>query len=65
MNQDNTALARDNVVRISPLKLSYIIKTIRNQKVSKAVNILKFSEKRISKNVLKVLNSAIAKKLKD
>ena len=60
MNQDNTALARDNVVRISPLKLSYIIKTIRNQKVSKAVNILKFSEKRISKNVLKVLNSAIA-----
>tara|TARA_B100000029_G_C16996928_1_gene749649 strand:+ start:107 stop:484 length:378 start_codon:yes stop_codon:yes gene_type:complete len=60
MNQDNTALARDNVVRISPLKLSYIIKTIRNQKVSKAVNMLKFSEKRISKNVLKVLNSAIA-----
>ncbi len=60
MNQDNIALARDNVVRISPLKLSYIIKTIRNQKVSKAVNILKFSEKRISKNVLKVLNSAIA-----
>ena len=40
MNQDNTALARDNVVRISPLKLSYIIKTIRNQKVSKAVNML-------------------------
>ena len=60
MNQDNIALARDNVVRISPLKLSYIIKTIRNQKVSKAVNMLKFSEKRISKNVLKVLNSAIA-----
>ena len=60
MSQDNIALARDNVVRISPLKLSNIIKTIRNQKVSKAINMLKFSEKRISKNVLKVLNSAIA-----
>ena len=33
---------------------------IVNQKVNKAVEQLKFSNKRISQNVLKVLNSAIA-----
>ena len=60
MNQNLTAIARDNTVRISPLKLSYIVKTIVNQKASKAVNQLKFSQKRIAKNVLKVLNAAIA-----
>ena len=60
MNQDLIAIAKDNVVRVSPQKLSYVIKTIVNQKVSKAVNQLKFSQKRISKNVLKVLNAAIA-----
>ena len=33
---------------------------IINMKASSAVNQLKFSQKRISKNILKVLNSAIA-----
>jgi len=60
MNQDSLAIAKDNTIRVSPLKLSYIVKTIVNQKVSNAVNQLKFSQKRISKNVLKVLNAAIA-----
>ena len=60
MNQDLIAVAKDNTVRVSPLKLSFVVKTIVNKKVSNAVNILKFSQKRISKNVLKVLNAAIA-----
>jgi large subunit ribosomal protein L22 len=36
------------------------VRSIVNLKASKAVNQLKFSQKRISINVLKVLNSAIA-----
>ena len=54
------ATAKDNMLRISPLKLSLIANSIVNKKVSSAVNQLKFSEKRISRNVLKVLNAAIA-----
>ena len=61
MSQNNTtALAKDNMIRVSPLKLSFIAKSIVNKKVNTAINQLKFSEKRISKNVLKVLNAAIA-----
>ena len=57
---NNTALAKDNMIRVSPLKLSFIAKSIVNKKVNTAINQLKFSEKRVSKNVLKVLNAAIA-----
>ena len=61
MSQNNTtALAKDNMIRVSPLKLSFIAKSIVNKKVNTAINQLKFSEKRVSKNVLKVLNAAIA-----
>ena len=60
MNQDLIAVARDNTIRVSSLKLSNIVKNIVNKKVSNAVNQLKFSQKRISKNVLKVLNAAVA-----
>ena len=60
MNQDLIAKARDNTIRVSSLKLSNIVKSIVNKKVSNAVNQLKFSHKRISKNVLKVLNAAVA-----
>ena len=60
MSDNNTAIARDNMVRVSPLKLSVMVNTIINMKASSAVNQLKFSQKRISKNILKVLNSAIA-----
>tara|TARA_B100000674_G_C37709998_1_gene854680 strand:+ start:406 stop:777 length:372 start_codon:yes stop_codon:yes gene_type:complete len=61
MSQDNiTAVARDNMVRVSPQKLSLIVNSIVNKKVSSAINQLTYSEKRISKNVLKVLNAAIA-----
>ena len=61
MNLNNSqALAKDNMVRISPTKLALLTKSIVNKKVDSAINQLKFSEKRISKNVLKVLNAAIA-----
>ena len=60
MNQNLTAYAKDNMVRTSPTKLSLLTNTIVNKKVSVAINQLKFSEKRISQNVLKVLNAAIA-----
>ena len=60
MNQNTTAIARDNMVRISPTKLSILVNSIVNMKVSTAVNQLQFSSKRISKSILNVLNAAIA-----
>ena len=60
MNQDLIAKARDNTIRVSPLKLANIARSIVNKKANSAVNQLKFSNKRISNNVLKVLNAAIA-----
>ena len=60
MNQDLIAKAKDNTVRVSPLKLANIARSIVNKKANIAINQLKFSNKRISNNVLKVLNAAIA-----
>ena len=59
-NNNLTAIAKDNMVRTSPLKLSFIASSIVNKNVNYAINQLKFSEKRVSRNVLKVLNAAIA-----
>ena len=60
MSEDLLAIARDNTIRVSPLKLANVARSIVDQKASKALNQLKFSNKRISNNVLKVLNAAIA-----
>ena len=60
MSQNFEALAKDNMVRTSPIKLTLVANSIVNKNVSNAINQLKFSNKRISKNVLKVLNAAIA-----
>ena len=60
MNQDLIATAKDNTIRVSALKLANIARSIVNKKANQAVNQLKFSNKRISNNVLKVLNAAIA-----
>ena len=54
------ATAKDNMVRISPSKLSLLINSIVNMKVNSAINQLQFSPKRISRVILKVLNAAIA-----
>ena len=60
MNQNLTSIAKDNMVRISPLKLTILVNGLVNMKVSKAINQLQFSSKRISKTILKVLNAAVA-----
>ena len=60
MNQNLTAIAKDNMVRISPTKLSILVNSIVNMKASTAINQLQFSSKRISRVILKVLNAAIA-----
>ena len=60
MNQDLIAIAKDNTIRTSPLKLANVARSIINKKANSAINQLKFSNKRISNNVLKVLNAAIA-----
>ena len=51
MNQNLTAIAKDNMVRISPTKLSFLVNSIVNLKVNSAINQLKFSSKRISRNI--------------
>ena len=60
MENNSIAIAKDNTIRVSPLKLGNIARLIVNLKANKAINQLKFSQKRISKNVLKVLNAAVA-----
>ncbi len=60
MNQNLIAIAKDNMVRISPSKLSVLINSIVNMKVNSAINQLQFSSKRVSRSVLKVLNAAVA-----
>ena len=60
MNENLIAVAKDNMVRISPTKLSILVNSIVNMKVSSAINQLKFSSKRVSVDILKVLNAAIA-----
>ena len=60
MSENLTAIAKDNMVRISPTKLSLLVNSIVNMKASSAINQLQFSSKRISRVILKVLNAAIA-----
>ena len=52
--------AINKMIRTSSQKLNLIIKDIRKKDINSAVNVLKFSNKRVSKEVLKTLNSAIA-----
>ena len=52
--------AINKMIRTSSQKLNLIIKDIRRKDINSAINILKFSNKRVSKEVLKTLNSAVA-----
>ena len=61
MENNLTAIAKDNTIRVSSYKLANIARSIVNLKVNKAVNQLKFSQKRISNNVLKVLVPGVRK----
>jgi len=58
--KDNEARAVLRMLRISPQKLNLVAQTIRGKKVEKALAELEFSHKRISGQVKKVLESAIA-----
>ena len=60
MENNSIAIAKDNTIRVSTLKLGNIARLIVNLKANKAISQLKFSQKRISFSVLKVLNAAIA-----
>ena len=52
--------AINKMIRTSSQKLNLIVKDIRKKDINAALNILKFSNKRVSKEVLKSLNSAVA-----
>lgn len=58
--KDNEALAVGRMIRVSPQKLGLVAQSIRGMKVDDALAELTFSKKRISQDVKKVLQSAIA-----
>ena len=57
---DNEAMAKLRMIRISPQKLNLVAQLIRGKKVETALADLEFPHKRISGEVKKVLQSAIA-----
>ena len=57
---DNEAKAVARMIRVSPQKLNLVAQLIRGKKVSTALADLEFSRKRISREVRKCLESAIA-----
>jgi len=57
---NNEALAVSRMLRVSPQKLNLVAAMLRGKQVEDAITILKFSKRRIAKDVLKTLNSAIA-----
>ncbi|EAU51076.1 50S ribosomal protein L22 [Amylibacter sp.] len=57
---DNEAMAVNKMLRTSPQKLNLVAQMIRNKPVEKALADLTFSKKRISADVKKTLQSAIA-----
>ena len=57
---DNEARAKLRMLRTSPQKLNLVAGLIRGKKVEKALTDLTFSKKRISDDVKKCLQSAIA-----
>jgi large subunit ribosomal protein L22 len=57
---ENEAKAVARMIRVSPQKLNLVAQMIRGKKVASALADLEFSRKRISKEVRKCLESAIA-----
>ncbi len=57
---ENEAMAKTRMLRTSPQKLNLVAGLIRGKKVEKAMADLAFSKKRISQDVRKCLQSAIA-----
>ena len=59
-NNDKTVRSINNNIRSSVRKLNPILKNIVGKKVEVAIRDLQFSEKRITKDVRKTINSAVA-----
>ena len=57
---ENEAMAKTRMLRTSPQKLNLVAAMIRGKKVDKALADLTFSKKRISDEVRKCLQSAVA-----
>ena len=60
INKDKTVRSINNNIRSSVRKLNPILKGIVGKKVDVAIRDLEFSEKRITKDIKKTLNSAVA-----
>ena len=59
-DNNKQALAKAKSIRTSGQKLNLVAKSIRGCNIKVAIDQLTFSKKRVSREVLKVLNSAIA-----
>ena len=59
-NKNKQAYAKAKSIRTSGQKLNLVAKSIRGCNIKVAIDQLTFSKKRVSREVLKVLNSAIA-----
>ena len=59
-NNDKTVKSINNGVRSSVRKLNPILRSIVGKKVDVAIRNLQFSEKRITRDIRKTLNSAVA-----
>ena len=58
--KDNQVRAFNKMIRVSHQKLNLVCDTVRGLPVDRAIDVLKFSKKRVSGEVLKTLMSAIA-----
>lgn len=58
--ESNEARAYGKYLRTSPQKLNLVAQTIRGKSAAKALVDLQFSKRRISQDVLKLLQSAVA-----
>ena len=57
---ENEAMAKLRMIKTSPQKLNLVAQLIRNKPVVKALSDLRFSKKRVAKDVSSCLQSAIA-----
>ena len=60
LDSKKQAFAKAKSIRTSGQKLNLVAKSIRGSNIKVAIDQLTFSKKRVAKEVLKVLNSAIA-----
>ncbi|MFQ6739743.1 MAG: 50S ribosomal protein L22 [Alphaproteobacteria bacterium] len=58
--KENQARAFNKMIRVSHQKLNLVCDMVRGLPVDRAIDVLKFSKKRVSEEVLKTLLSAVA-----